>query len=953
VTIGAHRKVVTVLFCDVVGSTALGESTDPEALQALLARYFERMKGIVESHGGSVEKFIGDAVMAVFGVPVAHEDDGLRACRAAVEMRDALPELGVAGRIGVNTGEVLTGTEERLATGDAVNVAARLEQAAQPNEILLGDPTLELVRGGVETELVEPLELKGKAEPVSAHRLVAVLEAPARSHESRFVGREREVELIRAAWDGALAGQRCELVTVMGEAGVGKSRLVAESLASVEARVVRGRCLPYGEGITYWPVVEVVKQLESLPSDPSAATTIESLVGQSDSATSAEEIAWAFRKLVEEQAPLVVVLDDIQWGEPAFLDLVEGVALMSSMAPILLVCMARPELLAQRPEWPVALRLEPLPAEAADELISTLPSGLRERIARAAGGNPLFLTEMLAMVGESTDIEVPATLRALLAARLDQLDPPDRAVLERGAVEGELFHRGAVQALSPEGTQVSPRLATLVRKEVIRGDQPQLHGEDGFRFRHLLIRDTAYHGLPKTVRADLHVRLARWLETRSERLVEIDEIVGYHLEQAYGYRAELGTADVARPLAEEAVGRLAAAARRAAGRRDLHAAAAFLRRGRSLAIAGSAVDRRLGIELASVLFDAGVFDEAGDTLRAVERAGEEADDAVAVAHARLGLCMIAQMHEPEGAAVEARRQAEAAMPIFEAAGDELGMARAWLALGVEDHMLCRWEGYRNAKERALTHFRRAGDRNAIAETLGMIAHAVTHGPTPVPAALARLDGILDELPDDRMLRSRVQVRRGYLLALSGQREAAVAAELESEAILLDLGNEYALGSFGLSAGVLERHLGRLERAEQVLRRADDLFERAGERSMRSTVLAKLSQVLLDGGRHAEAEESALLALELGSSDDIGTVAVADPVLARIAAGRGEQDAAKRSAAAVSLIDATDMLAFQGDCWQAHAEVLSELGRADEARNAASEASERFKRKGAVVAGPPQ
>ncbi|HZS61305.1 MAG TPA: adenylate/guanylate cyclase domain-containing protein, partial [Gemmatimonadaceae bacterium] len=248
--IGAHRKVVTVLFCDVVGSTALGEATDPEALQVLLARYFERMSGIIESHGGSVEKFIGDAVMAVFGVPLAHEDDALRACRAAVEMRDALPEMGVAGRIGVNTGEVLVGTEERLATGDAVNVAARLEQAAQPNEILVGDPTLELVRGGVETELVEPLELKGKAEPVSAHRLVAVLEAPERSHGSRFVGRELEVELIRAAWDNALVGQRCELVTVMGEAGVGKSRLVAESLASVEARVVRGRCLPYGEGIT-------------------------------------------------------------------------------------------------------------------------------------------------------------------------------------------------------------------------------------------------------------------------------------------------------------------------------------------------------------------------------------------------------------------------------------------------------------------------------------------------------------------------------------------------------------------------------------------------------------------------------------------------------------------------------------------------------------------------------
>src|SRR5580765_4421257 len=203
----AHRKVVTVLFCDVVGSTALGESIDPEALQGLLARYFKGMKDIVEHHGGSVEKFIGDAVMAVFGVPTVHEDDALRACRAAMKMRDAFPELGVQGRIGVNTGEVVTGTEERLATGDAVNVAARLQNAADPGEILIGEATLELVRGAAEAVPVEPLHLKGKAEPVGAHRLVAVMEAPERSHESRFVGREREVGLIREAWRRTLAEQ--------------------------------------------------------------------------------------------------------------------------------------------------------------------------------------------------------------------------------------------------------------------------------------------------------------------------------------------------------------------------------------------------------------------------------------------------------------------------------------------------------------------------------------------------------------------------------------------------------------------------------------------------------------------------------------------------------------------------------------------------------------------------
>ncbi len=360
---------MTVLFCDLTGSTALGESTDPEALRALLARYFDRMKTIVESHGGTVEKFIGDAVMAVFGVPAAHEDDALRACRAAVEMRAALPELGIAGRIGVNTGEVVTGTEERLATGDAVNVAARLEQAATPGEVLIGEPTLALVREAVVAEPLEPLTLKGKSEPVPAFRLVSVLDAPERSHASRFVGRERELRSLAEAWDRALEQTRCELVTVVGDAGVGKSRLVAEALEAFEARVVRGRCLPYGEGITYWPVVEVVKQLAVLPSDPVAAAAISSLLGESGVATSADEIAWAFRKLLEDQAPLVVVFDDIQWGEETFLDLVESTALLSAGAPLLLLCMARPELVERRPSWSGTVRLEPLPAEQADALI--------------------------------------------------------------------------------------------------------------------------------------------------------------------------------------------------------------------------------------------------------------------------------------------------------------------------------------------------------------------------------------------------------------------------------------------------------------------------------------------------------------------------------------------------------------------------------------------------------
>ncbi len=281
-----QRKTVTVVFCDITGSTELGESTDPEALRALLAGYFERMRGIVEVHGGSVEKFIGDAVMAVFGVPVTHEDDALRACRAAVEMRDALPELGVAGRLGVNTGEVVTGTEERLATGDAVNVAARLEQAAQPGDVLIGEETLRLVRAAVSVGDERRLDLKGKAEPVVAYPLLAVTGELERTFSTPMVGRGRELQGLRDAFARAAADRSCQLFTILGSAGVGKSRLAAEFLAGLEARVVRGRCLSYGEGITYWPVVEIVKQFATLP-EGDAARPLQSLLGETELSVSA------------------------------------------------------------------------------------------------------------------------------------------------------------------------------------------------------------------------------------------------------------------------------------------------------------------------------------------------------------------------------------------------------------------------------------------------------------------------------------------------------------------------------------------------------------------------------------------------------------------------------------------------------------------------------------------
>ena len=429
----------------------------------------------------------------------------------------------------------MTGTEERLATGDAVNVAARLEQAAEPGEVLIGVETLAARRRCGRGRRGAAARAEGQERAgrrlIRSSRSAKSASARTRPASSAASG---SCSSSPTPGIGALAGPRCELVTVVGDPGVGKSRLVAEALEQIDARVVRGRCLSYGEGITYWPVVEVVKQLDAVPSDELAANAIRSLLGESDAVSGTDEIAWAFRKLLEEQAPLVVCFDDIQWAEETFLDLVESTALLSTGAPLLLVCMARPELLDRRPGWPVTLRLEPLPEEEAGELVGdAVPDEVRERIVRASGGNPLFLTEMVALSDEGGgEVEVPPTLRALLAARLDQLDGPERRVLERGAVEGELFHRGAVQALAPEETEVMPRLAALVRRDLVRPDRPVLPREDAYRFRHLLIRDAAYDALPKATRADLHRRFAAWLEEHGEELVELDEILGYHLEQA-------------------------------------------------------------------------------------------------------------------------------------------------------------------------------------------------------------------------------------------------------------------------------------------------------------------------------------------------------------------------------------------------------------------------------------
>jgi class 3 adenylate cyclase/tetratricopeptide (TPR) repeat protein len=984
---------VTVVFTDVTGSTALGESLDPESLRRVLTKYFDSMQHVIERHGGVVEKFIGDAVMAVFGIPQLHEDDALRAVKAASAMREQLATLNheltrdhgvrIQTRTGVNTGEVVAGDPgagQRLITGDAVNVAARLEQVASPGEIVLGATTHRLVREVVRVEALEALELKGKSAKVAAFRLLEVLpdaSAIARRSDSPFVGREPELKLLRDQFADCVAERACRLVTVLGAPGIGKSRLIGELVAGRgEARFVVGHCLPYGDGITYWPLVEIVKQIAGgearslatfVPEDSElVARGIAAAVGQSDGATSPEETFWAVRKLLEALArnrPLIVVLEDCEWAEPTFLDLIEYVLGFAS-APILLVAVARPDLLERRPSWTTPrpnttlVVLNPLAQNESESLFDHLLEGadvapeLRMRILEAAEGNPLFVEQMLAMSAESDLVEsrIPATIQALLAARIDRLGPDERAIAERASVEGRLFHSGGVVALAPAQLRngVSANLLSLVRKDLIQPYQAEFPGEDAFWFRHNLIRDAAYAGIPKELRSELHERFANWLEHKvGDRSREYEEILGYHFEQAYRYRRELGPIESrASELGRRAGELLGGAGERAASRLDVTAAVTLLDRALAVLPQGHRLHSALQLALCDALGEVGELERGALMLTQVAAHADVSNDTTIAVRARVQLALM-QQRTNTLSTDDAVRLVDEAVAALTPIGDDAGLAIAWQLAGQVQNTLGDMEGLRAATQRALAHARRAGNVRLETESIFWIGLSTFFSARPVSQSMS----ICTELVDGAQTPLQRTHARFWLAALQG-----VAGELQGARLGLDgarqtyreLGLEVLRASTATACAEVELHGGDPVIAEELLREGNAVLGAAGEKGARSTILADLGESLYQQGRYDEAVQVVAESEAISSPEDAADLLMLAGLKARLSARRGDFVNAEHAAREALTHAADAHLSFAlEDALMSLAEVLLLAERGDEAREPAQQALELCESRGLV------
>lgn len=1015
-----ERRIVTIVFSDLQGSTKLGEALDPESVRAVMSRYFDEMTAVLRQHGATIEKFIGDAIMAVFGLPRVHEDDALRAVRAAHETQAALARLNreleqhygvtLTNRTGVNTGEVVTGdaaSQQRLVTGDTVNTAARLEQAAGPNEVLIGDLTLRLVRAAVEVETVEPLELKGKAERVPAYRLVGVragTEGIVRREDQPIVGRDAELARLRATLEDAGTHRKARVAVVVGDAGAGKSRLIREVVATVGngATVVRGRCLSYGEGITFWPVIEALRdaaaivpdetadasrsKLAAICGDPRVADRLASLLGLSDEPFNIDELFWAIRRWLETSAdrdrPVIWVIDDIHWAEATLLSLLDHLVEAVTERPLLLLCSARHEIVDRHPDWsgpPGMERIELQPLDDADAATvianalgsSGIPEAVQRRVIRAAEGNPLFVEQVISMLvdsgalrevdgrwessGDLADLAVPPTLHALMAARLDLLAREERAVVEPAAVIGLEFSEAAVTALVGESlaSRVPGHLAEVARKQLIHGGQTTALGEDGYRFHHILIRDAAYQNLLKRARSELHERFVEWVEQLNrdrDRGGEYDEILAYHLEQASRYLSELGPLDDhGLALRLRASDRLGVAGRRAMARGDMGAAASLLRRAAELR--DRSVERiGLLVDLGEALTELGSFAEATEALNTAEEIGTELADDRLAARARLAH-LATELYVGEGSnwGERVEQVVTTALPLFEAADDHDGLALAWRLRVGRNAFALRFGAAAEAAEQVVAHARAAGNRRYETRGASGYAQSALFGPTPVPEAIARCAELLAEVETDRRTSAFIRAALAQLTAMSGDIHDGRDLLAESRRQLSELGSHVLAASSSIDAAPIEILSGRLDAAEELLRNDHDALTEMGERYLLPSVDGLLARVLYALDRFDEADALAHSIRDIAMEDDVDAQAIWRSVHAMILARRGDtQDAIRLAVEAIDLRRRSDAPVMLADALTDFSEVLRFSGRDDEVRAVRNEALRLYEAKGDVV-----
>ncbi|HUP33594.1 MAG TPA: AAA family ATPase [Gaiellaceae bacterium] len=963
-----ERKLATVLFVDLVGSTELVAARDPEVVRRRVNSFFEHVSHCISTHGGIVEKFAGDSVMAAFGIPQAHEDDAERALRAAAAILDSVHGLNLEARLGVEAGEVVADdAESTFATGEAVNVAARLQQAAQPGEILVGPFARRLTLGAVDTEEVGPLELKGFGEPLLAWRLTGIRETDGRAPAvaAGFVGREYELELLENTLSRVLRDKRAHLFTIYGEPGVGKSRLAREFIEGVEgATILVGRSLPYGEGVTYWPVAEMVKvaagitdddpvqeavgKLRACCGDDAVADLLALAAGVLEgieTERSQQEIAWAAREWAAELAdaqPLILVFEDVHWAEEPLLELVEHLAERVKDAPLLIVCLARPELLDIRPGWgggrlrATAIELEPLAPSESEELLDALLADRelsraeRTALLEKTEGNPLFVEETTRMLleGGTSSKRIPDTLQAMIAARIDRLPRSEKRVLQRASVIGRIFWEGTVAHLMPELDELEPALDGLLQRDfVIRENRSSISGERAYRFKHVLIRDVAYAGLAKAARAELHQLVSDWLEEiAGEELVEIR---AYHLDQAATLHEEL---DGAAPpeLAARAAVALEKAGRRALAREANKSARRLLVRAVELEptlqrrfLAARAARRIADLPAQAVEMER-VFNEA-----------TAAGDARLQGLALTGLAENALLRDadlPRG-----RELVEQALVLLEDGKPEdryeaLSMrARiGWWLGDLDDDE--RWTG------KALEVARQIGRKDLEASAADELASsAIARLELDRAASLVREAVELAEESGNITALGWALVSQARIDALRGRLDEAAAGLDQAEEHFSQSGNAWALARVSNHYGWVERRRGDLAAAERRFRDAIRILQPLEDRGTLCESQRGLAQVLVARGKVDEAERYALEARETVGPHDTISRATTRMALGIIRAAQGrDEEAEVLLRDAVEIVEGKDLRLIRRELLAALARFLRERERIEEAEEVEAE-----------------